>query len=168
MAEDCEFKDRVRQCPQCFDCVTVSEHLKHVKELTCIRYDPAVLRCPLCAAAMPRQEQIWRDHLCLPPFCPENPRTQQRSRNNREGGDESQTATPPVDATAAAEDIHAPAVIVEAPHTSSQAQPEAHLVDDDRLSVATIELNPVEPSRGERSELTNVASSAARRLFDVD
>lgn len=76
LSEDCEHKNTVRRCPQCFECVRSEEYDAHIDQATCIQYVPAQLACPLCHEQLLADDIFWEAHILYPPFCPQNPRTQ--------------------------------------------------------------------------------------------
>eukprot|EP00743_Colponemidia_sp_Colp-15_P014685 GILK01017461.1.p1 GENE.GILK01017461.1~~GILK01017461.1.p1 ORF type:complete len:314 (+),score=45.14 GILK01017461.1:51-944(+) len=77
MAEDCPMKDKVKQCPKCFEALSAvgTAFDEHINANTCERYDPMKIKCPLCSDSVQRSDVAWEDHITLPPYCPGNPRS---------------------------------------------------------------------------------------------
>ncbi|CUE71634.1 Hypothetical protein, putative [Bodo saltans] len=78
LSEDCQFKEKVKRCERCLECVRVEAYAAHVAAATCIPYVHAQLSCPLCHEQLLADDIFWEAHVLYPPFCPQNPRTQVR------------------------------------------------------------------------------------------
>lgn len=75
LAEDCQFKEKVKRCPRCLECVRAESYDSHIRDATCIQYVPAQFACPLCHEQLLADDIFWEAHVLYPPFCPQNPRT---------------------------------------------------------------------------------------------
>ena len=73
MAEDCDRRSAIAQCPKCFEVVPTAAYDEHVVVNSCERYDPLARKCPLCAEVLPeRSDDAWAAHISA--NCEGNPR----------------------------------------------------------------------------------------------
>ena len=75
LADDCEFRTRLKQCPRCFEAVRVEEYDAHVEAKKCNLYSEEYTVCPLCHTRLPSGDAFWEVHVMTPPYCRGNPRT---------------------------------------------------------------------------------------------